>query len=55
VELSFDGATRAVCEDNYFDLAPGQKRTIGIVGASGSGNVEVRALNANPASIPTEP
>lgn len=55
VELRFDDAPTAVCEDNYFDLAPGQKRTISIVGPAGFSNIAVRAVNADPVSIQSEP
>jgi hypothetical protein len=55
VELRFDDTTAGVCEDNYFDLAPGQKRSITIAGAADGGNVEVRAVNADPVLIRPEP
>jgi hypothetical protein len=55
VELRFDGIAEAVFDDNCFDLAPGQKRTIAVVGTASGRNLEVRALNANPVSIRFRP
>jgi hypothetical protein len=55
VELEFGDATTAVCNDNYFDLAPGEKRTVTISGTAGNGNIVARAVNADPVSILTKP
>ena len=55
VELRFDDATAVSFEDNYFDLAPGQKRTIAVAGPASGRRLEVRALNADPVSILWKP
>jgi len=55
VELRCDGSAEAVFDDNYFDLAPGQKRTIAVAGEAGGRNIEVRALNADPVIVPQKP
>jgi hypothetical protein len=55
VELRLDDAAEGVGEDNYFDLAPGQMRTVTITGAAGRGTVEVRAVNAIPVSVRPKP
>jgi beta-mannosidase len=46
VTLEMEGVTGAVWEDNFFDLPPGQKRTLAIVSAAGGRTISVRALNA---------
>ena len=48
VTLEFEGVTGAVFEDNFFDLIPGQKRTIDVVNAAGGRTLTLRALNAEP-------
>ena len=48
VTLQFDGVTGAVFEDNFFDLIPGQKKTVAILNAAGGRQLTVRALNAEP-------
>ena len=55
VTLEFDGVTGAVFEDNFFDLIPGQKRTIAVLKAAGGAALTVRALNAEPVTIPWKP
>jgi len=52
VELRMDGVVGAVFEDNYFDLAPGQRRRIAIVQRAGGTAVTVRAVNALAARVP---
>ena len=51
VALEMDGVTGAVFEDNYFDMPPGQKRSITVTNAAGGRQVIVRALNADPVRI----
>jgi len=46
VSLEVEGTTGAVFEDNFFDLPPGETRTIRIVDAAGGKEIAVRALNA---------
>jgi beta-mannosidase len=46
VTLAASGAAGAVFEDNYFDLAPGEKRTIALTVLASSVEIEARALNA---------
>jgi hypothetical protein len=48
VMLQSDGVTGAVFEDNFFDLVPGQKKTVAILDAAGGRQLTVRALNAEP-------
>ncbi len=55
VELRAENAMATVCADNFFDLAPGQKRTIAIIGPSEGCRIEVRALNADPISVVYNP
>jgi beta-mannosidase len=52
VTIQCDGASSAVFEDNCFDLAPRQQRTIRIVNAADGRNLTVRAVNAEPVTIP---
>jgi hypothetical protein len=51
VTLEMAGTTGAVFEDNFFDLAPNQARTIAIVNAAGGRELRVSALNAPPVVI----
>lgn len=55
VVLEFDGPGGAVFEDNYFDLPPGQTRTISLVNAAGTGQVTARAVNAEAATVAWKP
>ena len=48
VSLQMEGVAGAVFEDNFFDVPPGQKRTIAVVDRAGSRKLVVRALNAEP-------
>ena len=55
VVLEFEGPSGAVFEDNYFDLPPGQTRTISVVNAASAGQVTVRAVNAEAATVAWKP
>ena len=55
VTLELDGVTGAVFEDNFFDLTPGQKRTIAVRNAAGGTALTVRALNAEPIRLVWKP
>jgi hypothetical protein len=48
IEVDGDGT---VLEDNFFDLPPGQRRSVGIVDRRGGTQVTVRALNAEPVKV----
>ena len=51
IVLEAPGASGALFEDNYFDLAPGQTRAVTIVDLAGSSEIVVRAYNADPVSV----
>ena len=51
VTLEMDGVTGAVFEDNFFDMAPGRKRTIAVINPAGGRAVTIRALNAKPVRL----
>jgi hypothetical protein len=51
VTLEMNDVTGAVFEDNFFDLSPGEERTIVIPFAAGGKRVMVRALNADPVGV----
>jgi len=55
VALEFEAVTGAVFEDNFFDLAPGRKRTIAVRKAAGGTALTVRALNAEPIRLVWKP
>jgi hypothetical protein len=55
VTLEFDGVTGAVFADNFFDLIPGQKRTIAVLKAADGAALTVRALNADPIRLAWKP
>ena len=55
VVLELEGSSGAVFEDNYFDLPPGRKRTISLMNAAGGGQVTVRAVNAEAATVAWKP
>lgn len=55
VTLEFTGVTGAVFEDNFFDLIPGQKRTIAVRNAAGGSALTVRALNSEPIHLVWKP
>jgi len=55
VTLEFTGVTGAVFEDNFFDLIPGQKRTIAVRNAAGGSALTVRALNSEPIRLVWKP
>ena len=46
VALEVPGIIGAVFEDNFFDLAPGQSRTIQVIHPAGGARVRVGAVNA---------
>ena len=51
VNLEMEGAVGSAFEDNFFDLPPGQTRTIQILNRAGGRAVMVRAVNAAPVRI----
>jgi beta-mannosidase len=51
VTLEMKGVTGAVFEDNFFDLVPGQKRTISVMNPAGGKTVTVAGLNAEPVRV----
>ena len=51
VTLEVLGATGAVFEDNFFDVAPGQTRIVSVVERVGGQQVRVSALNAAPVHV----
>ncbi|HUS73118.1 MAG TPA: glycoside hydrolase family 2 protein [Sedimentisphaerales bacterium] len=51
VTLEMEGVTGAVFEDNFFDMVPGQKRTITVVNPAGGRALTIRALNAAPVQL----
>jgi beta-mannosidase len=55
VTVQFDGPSGALFEDNYFDLPPRQKRTIRVAAGKDGHQLTVRALNAEPVTIPWKP
>ncbi len=38
----------ALFEDNYFDMAPGQRRTVAVIDPAGGSRLTVRACNSDP-------
>jgi len=55
VSLEMNGITGAAFEDNFFDMVPGQKRTISVIHpADGARVVTVAALNAKPIRLSIE-
>jgi hypothetical protein len=54
VEIAVSGS-EALSDDNYFDLAPGQKRAVAIAGPAGGATITVRAVNAKAVSVAFEP
>jgi beta-mannosidase len=51
VALEVPSAVGAVFEDNFFDLAPGQSRTIQVIESAGGDRLCVRALNAQSVQV----
>jgi hypothetical protein len=51
VSLEMDYAIGAVFEDNYFDLVPGQQRTVRILERAGGRSLTVRGVNAEPLTL----
>jgi beta-mannosidase len=54
VTLEANGVTGAVFEGNFFDMIPGQKRTIEIINPAGARTVTISALNAKPIKLDIE-
>ncbi|NQU21918.1 MAG: hypothetical protein HQ567_11600 [Candidatus Nealsonbacteria bacterium] len=52
VTLEMESVTGAVFEDNFFDLPPGDKRTIAVVDSAGGKNLVIKALGADPIRMP---
>ena len=55
VTLRFDGVTGAVLEDNFFDLLPGQKKTVGIAQRRERTPADGCALNAESIAMSWDP
>ena len=51
VTLQAVGVSGAVFEDNFFDLSPGEKRSLDVVHPAGGRRVIVKALNADPVEV----
>jgi hypothetical protein len=51
VTLEIAGAVGAVFEDNYFDMVPGESRTVKILNDGGGRAVGIRALNSDPVGV----
>jgi beta-mannosidase len=51
VTLEAQGVTGAVFEDNFFDMAPGQNRSIRIINSAGARELQVRAVGAKPITV----
>ena len=51
VSLEMHRVTGAVFEDNFFDMVPGQKRTISVMNPAGGRAVTIAALNAKPVRV----
>jgi beta-mannosidase len=55
VSLQFDEVSGALFEDNYFDLLPGQGRTIRVLNSARGTRLTVKALNAPALTLPWPP
>jgi hypothetical protein len=51
VVLEIEGVTGAVFEDNFFDLAGGQKRSVRLLNTAGGRRLKIRALNAEAVAL----
>ncbi len=51
VSIEAEGVTGAVFEDNFFDLPPGEQRSVAILNAGESKRLTIKALNADPVVI----
>ena len=49
--LEMQGVTGVVFEDNFFDMVPGQKRTVSVINPAPGQTVTVAALNAKPVRV----
>jgi hypothetical protein len=47
VSLTAENVTGAVFEDNFFDMPPGQQRSIDVIDSAGGRHIIVKALNSN--------
>jgi hypothetical protein len=54
VAFEMEDCTGAVFEDNYFDLPPGQKRTVRVLERAGGKRVQIRAVNSEPVLVQFE-
>lgn len=52
VMLGIPGSSGAVFEDNFFDMPPGSRRSIGVIDAAGGNAISVCAVNAEPVQVP---
>jgi hypothetical protein len=48
VSLEMVGVSGTVFEDNHFDMLPGERRRIAVIGGPGEGMIRIGALNAEP-------
>jgi len=55
VSLEMEDAVGAVFDDNFFDLRPGQTRTVRVIDRAGRHKVIVKALNAEPVYLTATP
>jgi beta-mannosidase len=55
VSLQAEGAEGCFFEDNFFDLAPGEKRALGVSGAAKGLRITAAALNAEPVAASWQP
>ncbi|MCX6872455.1 MAG: hypothetical protein NTW21_01400 [Verrucomicrobia bacterium] len=55
VTLEFDDVTAAVFADNFFDMIPGQKRSIAVLNPADGRQLTIRALNAEPVRVAWTP
>jgi len=49
--LEMQGVTGTVFEDNFFDMVPGQKRTVSVINPTGGQTVTITALNSKPVRV----
>jgi beta-mannosidase len=51
VTLEMSGGSQAIFEDNYFDLLPGESRTVRLLHAPDASKVSVSAVMARPVEL----
>jgi beta-mannosidase len=51
VTLEAAGVTGAVFEDNFFDMAPGQSRTITVINSAGAKELRISAVGEKPITV----